>query len=197
MIQIANTVVSLELFKRKFLCDLSHCKGECCYEGDSGAPLEKGEAEILDEIYPLVEPYLTPTEKEEISKQGKWVVDSDGDKVTPIINGRECVYTYREPDGTWKCAIERAFLDGKISFQKPVSCHLYPIRVAHYRDFDALNFHEWHVCEAAMKLGDKVGLPVYKFLKEPLIRMYGEDFYRELESLAPEIEKELLTRKKK
>ncbi|MBP5364371.1 MAG: DUF3109 family protein [Bacteroidales bacterium] len=189
MVQIDDKIVSIDLFRRKYCCDLSRCKGECCVEGDSGAPLDDDETVVLEEIYPVVEPMLTPEARKVIAKHGKWVTDQDGDKVTPIINGRECVYALREPDGTWKCAIEKAFYEGKISFKKPISCHLYPIRIAHYKSFDALNFHEWFVCKPAFELGQKTGTPVFKFLKEPIIRKFGEDFYRQMEEIAPELEK--------
>lgn len=188
MIQIDDKVISIDIFQRKYICDISKCHGDCCEEGDSGAPLEDNETQILEDIYPAVEPYLTETGKAEIARQGKWVVDEDGDKVTPIIGRRECVYAIRDTDGTWKCAIEKAFYDGKVTFKKPISCHLYPIRVTKYRTFEALNFHEWNVCKPAFELGEKVGTPVYKFLKEPIIRKYGEEFYNELENVAPEIE---------
>ena len=190
MIQIGDKVIGFEMFARKFVCDIARCKGICCYEGDSGAPLEDDEVKLLDEIYPQIEPYLTEQERAEVAKQGKWVVDDDGDKVTPIIGGCECVYTMCEPDGTWKCAIEQAYNDGKINFRKPISCHLYPIRVTHYRTFDAINFHEWDACcKPALELGEKLGVPVYKFLKEPIVRAWGEEFYNEMEIAAAEIEK--------
>lgn len=189
MIQIEDKVISIDIFRRKYLCDLSRCHGECCVEGDSGAPLEDDETEILEQIYHYVEPYMPEKARQEAKRQGLWVIDSDGDKVTPIINGRECIYAYHDTDGTWKCAIERAFLDGKIAFRKPISCHLYPIRATKYRTFEALNFHEWFVCKPAMELGEKVGLPVYKFLREPIIRKWGEAFYNELEAVAPEVAK--------
>lgn len=189
MIQIGDKVINFEIFTRKYVCDLSKCKGECCDEGDSGAPLEEEETKILEEIYPQVEPYLSQKEKDEIEKQGKWVIDEDGDKVTPIINGRECVYSIHEKDGSWRCAIEQAYNDGKITFKKPISCHLYPIRVTHYKSFDALNFHEWDICcKPALILGEKLGVPVYKFLKEPIIRAWGEEFYNEMEIAAKEVE---------
>lgn len=194
MIQIDDKIISIDVFQKKYICDLSKCKGECCVEGDSGAPLEDEETSILEDIYPIVEPYLNEKSRDEIAKQGKWVIDQDGDKVTPIINGRECVYSYQEPDGTWKCAIEKAYYEGKISFKKPISCHLYPIRVTHYKTFDALNFHEWFVCKPALELGSKIGTPVYKFLKEPIIRKFGENFYKEMEEVAPEVEKIKLRR---
>lgn len=196
MIEIDDKVISIELFRRKYCCDLSKCKGECCYEGDSGAPLEEEETEILDKIYNIIKPDLTEKAIKEIETNGKWIIDNDGDKVTPIINGKECVYTYRDKDGTWKCAIEKAFNEGKIDWKKPISCHLYPIRTQKYKTFEAVNFHEWDVCKAAVELGESIGLPVYKFLKEPIIRKWGEDFYEALEEVAPEVEKEIERRKR-
>lgn len=195
MIQIDDKVISIELFRQKYCCDLSKCKGECCYEGDSGAPLDDEETEILEKIYPIIEPDLTEAAKAEIAANGKWTTDNDGDRVTPIINGKECVYTYRDEDGTWKCAIEKAFYEGKIDWKKPISCHLYPIRTQKYKSFEAVNLHLWDVCKPAMELGKKIGLPAYKFLKEPIIRKWGEAFYEELENVAPEVEKELMRRK--
>ncbi len=188
MIQIDDKVISIDLFKKKFICDISKCHGECCYEGDSGAPLEDEETEILDEIYPVVEPFLTQQERDEVERQGKWVIDSDGDKVTPIINGRECVYTYRESDGTWMCAIEKAYNEGLVSFKKPISCHLYPIRIDKYKSFDAVNIHDWFVCKPALVLGEKVGMPVFRFLREAIVRKYGKAFYDEMEDISHEIE---------
>lgn len=188
MIEIDGKVISTEVFRRRFICDISKCKGICCYEGDSGAPLEDDERERLEEVYPVVKKYLSHEEKDEIAKQGLYVVDSDGDLVTPIIRGCECVYSNHEADGTWTCAIEKAYQDGKTTWRKPISCYLYPIRVSKTRKYEMLNFHEWEVCRAAMELGEKVGTPVYKFLREPLIAKYGEEFYHELE----EVEQELI-----
>lgn len=188
MLQIDDKIISLDLFKRSFCCDIATCHGDCCFYGDSGAPLDDDETEVLDEIYPKVEPYLTPTGKSEIARQGKWVLDNDGDRVTPIISGCECVYAFQE-EGVWKCAIERAYEAGEIGFKKPISCHLYPIRISHYRTFDALNVHEWDLCKTAFALGEKLGTPIFRFLREPLIRKFGEEFYKELESVKPEIDK--------
>lgn len=190
MIQIDDKVISLDIFEKKFICDLHACHGECCVEGESGAPLEDEETAIIEGIYEQVKPYLTEKAIAEIEAQGKWVVDSDGDKVTPIINGAECVYAIRDDKGLWKCAIEQAYYDGKVSFKKPISCHLYPIRVTQYKTFQALNYHEWFVCKPARVLGAKVGKPVFQFLKEPIIRKYGEAFYAELEHVADVLEKE-------
>lgn len=189
MIEIDGKIISFEIFTRKYICDLSKCKGICCVEGDSGAPLEPGEPEILERIYPKIKDRLTHKSQNEVERQGKWVIDQDGDKVTPIINGDECVYAVRKPDGLWSCAIEEAYNAGEIDWKKPISCHLYPIRVQHYKNYDALNFHDWHVCNAALALGQKEGVPVYKFLKEPIIRAWGEDFYNQMEIAAPEVQK--------
>lgn len=190
MIEIEGKVINTEIFRRRFVCDISKCKGTCCYDGDSGAPLEKEELDKLTEVFPAVEPLLSDKEREEISRKGLWVTDADGDFVTPIIDGRECVYTNREPDGTWSCAIEKAFREGKTNWRKPISCYLYPIRVSKTRKYELLNFHEWEVCRPAMELGQKVGTPAYKFLREPIIEKFGEDFYKELEELEQELSRQ-------
>ena len=187
MIEIDGKVINTEIFRRRFICDISKCKGTCCYDGDSGAPLEEDELEKLTEVYPTVKSYLSDEENEEIAKQGLWVTDRDGDLVTPIIRGCECVYTNREEDGTWSCAIEKAYREGKTKWRKPISCYLYPIRVSKTRKYEMLNFHEWEVCRPAVELGEKVGTPAYKFLKEPIIAKYGEEFYNELEQVEQEL----------
>ncbi len=187
MIEIDGKVINTEIFRRRFICDISKCKGTCCYDGDSGAPLEEDELEKLTEVYPTVRPYLSDEENEEIAKQGLWVTDRDGDLVTPIIRGCECVYTNREEDGTWSCAIEKAYREGKTKWRKPISCYLYPIRVSRTRKYEMLNFHEWEVCRPAIELGEKVGTPAYKFLKDPIIAKYGEEFYNELEQVEQEL----------
>ena len=175
------------MIEKKFICDFGKCKGACCVEGDSGAPLDEDEKAILDEIYPDIKEYLTEKGIEEIEKQGTSVIDADGDLVTPIINDKECVYTVFE-NGLALCGIEKAFLDGKISYRKPISCSLYPIRIQKYPEFDAVNYNKWNICAPARELGFKMGTPVYKFLKEPLIRKYGEDWYKELEYAAENLE---------
>ncbi len=128
MVQIDDKIISLDVFKEHFLCDLPKCLGSCCVEGESGAPLEEEETKVLDEIYPKIKTLLSPEAVEIIEKNGTWETDSDGDKVTPIIHGRECVYTYFDGEGVCKCAIEKAYDEGTVDFKKPVSCHLYPIR---------------------------------------------------------------------
>ena len=183
MIENGNVLLSDDLKEEFFICDLSKCKGACCVEGDSGAPLEKDELNTIDNVIDKVMPYLNDKSKDEISKQGNYVRDRDGDMVTPIINGRECVYAFYDEKKILKCGFEAAYRDGKTSFPKPISCHLYPLRVKKYNHVEAVNYDRWHICSPACDLGYKEGLPLYKFLKGPLIRKYGEEWYDELERL--------------
>lgn len=186
MIQIDDTLVSLDVIEKFFLCDLSHCKGECCVEGDSGAPLEPGEVEELEKVLPVVWNDLSEKAKAVIDRQGVSYVDEEGDRVTSIVDGKDCVFTCYDSDGTCKCAVEKAFREGKTSFYKPVSCHLYPVRITEYPDFKAVNYHKWDVCKAAALLGEKERVRVYQCLKEPLVRKFGEQWYAALEECATE-----------
>ena len=180
MIQIDDTLVSLDVIERCFICDLSQCKGACCVEGDSGAPLEQSELAELQKVLPVVWDDLSPKAQAVINKQGVAYIDEGGDTVTSIVDGKNCVFTYYDENGICKCAIEKAYREGKVDFYKPISCHLYPIRIVRYSSFSALNVDRWKICKAAEILGKKEGLPVYKFLKEPLIRKYGEAWYENL-----------------
>ena len=180
MILIENTVISEDIADKFFVCNLDKCKGACCVEGDLGAPLEESELPVLEEIYEQVKPYLMPEGIEAIEKQGKYVKDWEGDYSTPTINGRECAYAFYDENGIVKCGIEKAYLDGKTGFKKPISCHLYPIRVTKYDEFHALNYDRWDICSDACTFGEQLGVEIYKFLKEPLIRAYGEDWYQQL-----------------
>jgi len=188
MLSIDRTVISMNLFDRKFCCDLDKCKGSCCRYGDSGAPLEEKEAVILEEIWPELKKYMRAEGIEAVMEKGTSMVDSDGDIVTPLIGNDECAYAIVE-NGIFKCAIEKAWIDGKIKFRKPESCHLFPVRIKKYREFDAVNYEEWKICKSARKLGEELDLPVYKFLKDPLIRVYGKKWYKEVEKAAGEIKK--------
>jgi hypothetical protein len=181
MLQIDDTIISLDLLDEKFVCDLTSCKGICCIEGDDGAPLEPEEVKIIEEILPIIWNDLSEKSKEVIEKQGVSYIDDDGEPVTSIVNGAECVFTYTDETGVCKCAIEKAFREGKTNFYKPISCHLYPVRLQKYDEFTAVNYHRWSVCNCARKLGGKLQVPVYKFLKEPLIRKFGEAWYEQLE----------------
>jgi len=181
MFLIDDTVISDDIAENFFACDLDKCKGACCVEGDLGAPLEKEELAVLDEIYDKVKPYLHPKGIEVIEAIGKYILDEEGDYSTPTINGRECAYAIYDDKGVLKCGIEQACLEGKIEYKKPISCHLYPIRITKYDQYDAINYDRWHICTSACALGKKAGVPLYKFLKEALIRKYGEKWYNELE----------------
>ncbi|QZT35582.1 DUF3109 family protein [Halosquirtibacter xylanolyticus] len=188
MIEVDNTIVSFDVFHKRFLCDLLKCKGECCVSGDSGAPLTEEEAVVIEKIYPLIEPELCNTNKREVEIQGYSIVDSDGDLVTPIVGDGECVYTYLDQDGSTKCAIEKLWLENKIDFRKPISCHLFPIRITEYKEFDAINYQELDICSCAVKLGKEKNVAVWQLLKEPLVRKYGEAWYEELSEAARYIE---------
>lgn len=186
MIQIDDTLVSFDLVERCFLCDLSECKGACCVEGDSGAPLEQSELPVLKRILPAVWDDLSPQAKAVIEKQGVAYIDESGDTVTSLVNGKDCVFTCYDEKGICKCAIEKAYREGRIDFYKPVSCHLYPVRVKRYDTFCAINLDRWSICKVAEVLGKKEKVRAYKFLKEPLIRRFGEDWYMQLEIVAEE-----------
>jgi Protein of unknown function (DUF3109). len=186
MIQIDDTLISLDIIERKFICDITQCKGACCIEGDSGAPLDKEEYDVLHKLLPEVWDDLSPEAQKIIEKQGVGYVDSDGDLVTSIVNNKDCVFTYYDEKGTCLCAVEKAYREGRVDFYKPISCHLYPIRIKVYDTFRAVNYNKWNLCKAAEVLGTKEGVPIYKFLKEPLVRKFGEAWYSELELVAEE-----------
>jgi len=189
MIAIGDKLLSSEVFEKKFVCDLAACKGACCVEGEYGAPLAKEELKTMEDIYEKVAPYLSENGRKAIEEQGTHVTDPDGDHVTPLIDGKECAFTTFDDDGVAKCGIEQAHRDGAIDFYKPISCHLYPIRVTKLKDFEAVNYHQWHICAPACDCGQKLEVPVYKFLKEPLVRKYGKAWYDEMEIVAAEWKK--------
>lgn len=186
MLAVQNSLISEDIIEKKFVCDLQACKGACCVEGDSGAPMEDDEIKKVEEVYEYAKPYMTREGIKTIEKEGFCVVDEDGDNTIPLVPGKKkyCSFTHFTKDGHAQCSIEKAYLDGKINFKKPVSCHLYPIRITKYKDYDALNYHQWNVCKPACKCGEKLKVPIYKFLREPLVRKYGEGWYDELEKMA-------------
>lgn len=194
MIQIGTELISEDIFSEKFVCNIQKCKGICCVEGDAGAPLEASELPILAEIFSKIKPYLRPEGIAAVEDQGTHILDVDGDYVTPLVDGKECAYVIFNEKGITQCGIERAFQDGAIDWQKPISCHLYPIRITEYRSFNAINYHEWSVCSDACTLGKELKVPVYEFLKTPLIRKYGEDWYKVLVDAAEEWKKEFGTK---
>jgi hypothetical protein len=180
MIIVDDTIISDDIVEQYFLCDLHACHGDCCVEGDEGAPLEEEEIGILEDALDEIKPYMRAEGLEVVRQFGVFDYGADGDYVTPLVNNRECAFVYFENDIAF-CAIEKAYREGKIDFIKPVSCHLYPIRLSKYKTFEAVNYHQWPICDVARVLGKKEGVPVYKALKEPLIRKYGADWYRKLE----------------
>ena len=188
MIQIGDVVVSMDVLREKFTCNLSVCKGQCCIEGDAGAPVELDEVEKLEEVLPLIWDELSEGARAVIDRQGVVYTDEEGDLVTSIVNNKDCVFTCYDEKGCCYCAIEKAFCEGKTIFYKPISCHLYPIRVSDFGLYKAVNYHRWDICKAAVLLGEKRGIPIYKFLKEPLIRKFGEAWYAELEVVVRELE---------
>lgn len=180
MLQIGDTLVTLDMAERFFLCDLDKCLGQCCIDGDAGAPITEEEDRILREILPVVKPYLLPAALREIEENGVSYVDEEGDLVTQIVDGRNCVFTTYGPGGMCQCAIEKAFRESKIDFYKPISCHLYPVRIKEYDGFTAVNLHRWKICRCAEVLGRSKGVRAYEFLREPLIRRFGQEWYDEL-----------------
>lgn len=181
MIEIQNTLVSLDLVERFFLCDLDACKGQCCLDGDAGAPLAPGEADKIREILPIIWNDLLPAGRKAIEEGGVSYIDIEGDEVTQLIEGGLCAFATTAPDGSWRCAIENACREGRCSFLKPVSCHLYPVRLKEYEGFTAVNFHRWKICKAAEILGRAKGVRAYKFLEGPLRRRFGDAWYDELD----------------
>ena len=188
MIAIDNKLVSDEIVEKQFVCDLKKCKGGCCEDGDAGAPLEKSELDELIHNYEAVKPYLTPEGIKAIKEQGKYLYDQEFGWVTPTIKGEMCAYGFRDKNGIIKCGIEAAYNDGKVNWKKPISCHLFPIRIRKSdldKNAEYLNYEPRHdLCAAACKLGKKLKVPVYQFLKDALIRKYGEEFYETLEAAA-------------
>ncbi len=186
MFQLGKTIVSEEIIENDFVCNLSACKGACCVDGNAGAPLEDHETEILVDIYRDVKPFLRPEGIAAIEEQGAFVKGEDGEWETTLINNSECAYVVYADDNTAKCGIEEAHSHGAVSWKKPVSCHLYPVRVREYTELTAVNYHKWQICDAACALGEELKVPVYKFVKEALIRKFGKAWYAELEQIAAE-----------
>lgn len=181
MIAIQNTLVSDDILEKQFCCDIPNCKGVCCIEGDAGAPLEDSEIEALETHYPLFKKYMSPQGIDVIENGGEFFdLDGEGHLVTPLIENRNCAYLYTQEDGIAYCAIEKAFLRGEVPFRKPISCFLYPIRVAKLNGGYALNYHEWDLCACALKKGKNEKTAIFEFLKEPLILRFGKDWYDEL-----------------
>ncbi len=192
MIAIDNILVSDQVISEQFVCDLHKCKGACCVDGDAGAPLDAKELKNIDEVFDAVLPYLNEVSKSEIERQGRYVYDKEFGWVTPTINSQVCVYGIKDDNGIVKCGIEQAYLDGKVTWKKPISCHLFPVitkrskdAVTEYVNYEPREDH----CKAACSLGKKLKVPVYQFLKEPLTRKFGVDFYNALDAAASHLKK--------
>ena len=187
MFEIGKTVVSEEILENHFVCDLNACKGACCIDGNAGAPLEDKETEILTDLFNDLIPFLRPEGIEAIKSQGSFVKGDDGDWETPLINNNECAYVVFNEKGIAQCGIENAYRAGAVDWQKPVSCHLYPVRIREYSQLTAVNYHKWEICDPACTLGDSLKMPIYKFVKEALIRKFGAEWYEELEEAASQL----------
>jgi Fe-S-cluster containining protein len=189
MFQLGKTLVSEEIIEKDFVCNLSACKGACCIAGDAGAPVEDKERQIMEDIFPEVKPFLRPEGLAAIEAQGIYTTNADGEHETPLINGADCAYVIFDENKTALCAIEEAYNQGRITWKKPVSCHLYPIRVRDYSEFSGVNYDRWPICDDACSLGKELQVPIYKFVKQALVRKFGEDWYAELEEVAKAMEK--------
>lgn len=186
MFQLGKTIVSEEIIENDFVCNLNACKGACCIDGNAGAPVDDNETEILVDIYSAVKPFLRPEGIVVIEEQGAFIKGDDGEWETPLVNESECAYVVFSEKGITKCGIEEAYNAGVIKWKKPVSCHLYPIRVREYTELTAVNYHKWEICDDACSLGKELQVPIYKFVKEALIRKFGKKWYAELEEVAKE-----------
>jgi len=189
VIQLGKTIVSEDIIDKDFACNLAACKGACCVEGEAGAPVEDAERQILEDSYIKVKPFMRAVGIEAVEKQGVYTTNDAGEHETPLVNGAECAYVIFDEKNTALCAIEEAYNNGEVSFKKPISCHLYPVRVQDYSEFAAVNYHKWPICDDACILGKQLQIPVYKFVKEALVRKFGEDWYAELEKIATEYTK--------
>jgi hypothetical protein len=188
LFEIDDKIISTEIFTKKFVCDLNACKGACCVVGDGGAPLVATEIENISTHFSKITPYMRAEGLVAIEENGIHYVDKDGDPVTTLVNNQECAFVFFDEENIAKCSIEHAYNKGEIDFNKPLSCHLYPIRTKKIGEYIAVNYEEWDICKAACACGEKLNVPVYKFLKGPLIRAFGADFFDELVAIEKELE---------
>ena len=190
MVEVNGVVVSFDIFKEKFLCDLEGCNGACCIEGDAGAPITPDEVKEVEALLPEIWDELLPEAREVIERQGISYHDPSGELVTSIVNGKDCVFASRDENGGCICLIEKAYREGRTPWRKPISCYLYPVRLRKVGDFTAVNFHKWDVCNSAFIKGRRKGIRAYEFLKEPLIERFGKEWYDELLVVAEELKKQ-------
>jgi len=183
IIEIGKVLVSSDILEKHFVCDLNACKGACCVEGDDGAPLNQEEIDLIEDNIESIKPYMTQSGIDVVEEQGVFYMDRFNEPVTSLVNNKDCVFVTLDEKGITKCGIEQAYREGNISFNKPISCHLYPIRVSKFSTFESLNYDRWPICNPACSLGEQLKVPIYKFLKEPITRAYGEKFYSEIENV--------------
>jgi hypothetical protein len=186
LIELGDKIISTQIFEKKFVCDLNQCKGACCVEGDAGAPLNWEEVKIIQQDLEKIKPFMRQEGIEVVEKSDIFYLDQEKEPVTSLVNEKECVFVQFE-NGIAKCAIEQANKSGITSFKKPISCHLYPIRIKNFNEYTAINYEEWNICKPACSCGDKLDVSVFKFLKEPLIRAFGTEFFEELDQVSKEI----------
>lgn len=196
MFQIGDTLISEDILSEEFVCNLSKCKGICCVNGDAGAPLDENELPILDDIYPKIKPFLREEGRQAIQEQGKYVKDIDGEWVTPLVDNNECAYVIFDEKGITKCGIEKAYEAGVIDYKKPISCHLYPVRLKEFKKFTAVNYDIWDICSDACSLGKELKVNVAHFLKDALIRKFGQEWYDELMLIDKEYQEQKSKRRK-
>jgi hypothetical protein len=189
IIEIGKILVSSDLLEKHFVCDLNACKGACCVEGDDGAPINQEEIDLLEEHIDAIKPYMTQKGIDVVDEQGVFYMDRFNEPVTSLVDNKDCAFVTLDEKGITKCGIEQAYREGEIPFNKPISCHLYPIRVSKFSSFDSLNYDRWSICNPACSLGEQLKVPVYKFLKEPITRAYGEEFFAELEKVDEQMKK--------
>lgn len=183
MVEIEDKLISDDLFKKKFVCDLQQCKGACCIEGDAGAPLTSEEVLLIEENLSSIKSQMRAQGVDAVEKHGVFYNDSEGEKVTTLVNGKECAFVFFDKNNIAKCSIEAAYSKNEIDFNKPISCHLYPIRVKKYNDFSAINIDDWHICKPACDCGKTLNIPVFKFLKDAIIRKWGGEFFDQLDKV--------------
>lgn len=189
MIEIDDKIISLDIFEKHFLCDLNSCKGACCVKGDSGAPLTNKEISIIEANIDLIKPNMRKEGIDEIDKNGIFYIDDENEPVTNLINNEECAFVYFDKNKVARCSIEKTYRDKRINFIKPISCHLYPIRVKKLNSYQAINYNKWDICKSAIKCGIAKKVKVFSFLKDAIIRMWGLDFYKQIELINSELDK--------
>jgi len=191
LVEIGDKIISTEIFAKEFVCDLSRCKGACCVKGSGGAPLKDKEVDKLTKNLDKIKPYMSEKGINLVDQDEIYYLDEDDIPATKLIDKKECCFVYFDESNTAKCAIESSYENGDIDFNKPISCHLYPIRIKDFNEFTAINYEAWDICNPACALGQSLKVPVYKFLKEPIIREFGSAFFAELVKIEAELSNEI------